>query len=241
VVIAIISLLLAMLFPALRQVKQAARTAVCGSNQRTVGVALFNYAGDNRAWLPISRYQGTNNVCSNFWGDLAYYDPDNNQPPASDRSSEALINLGLLWATDFIGDGKALYCPMQPDQFRQYAYYDDPWPTEQWVAWATGGYLLPGFSFNSEPEDTTVIWQAVRRKYERTTELDRQTVLLSDVLSNSAIAHPGPAFNVLWHDGRVTFVAPDDIEDDLAWLEAQHHKYQFQVIPDVLDELRGAQ
>lgn len=50
VVISIIALLIAMLLPALRNAREAARAAVCLSNQRQVGVLLQTYAVDYRVF-----------------------------------------------------------------------------------------------------------------------------------------------------------------------------------------------
>src|SRR2546429_4859930 len=44
VVIAVIALLIGLLLPALRQAREVARTTVCLSNQRQIGIALHMYA-----------------------------------------------------------------------------------------------------------------------------------------------------------------------------------------------------
>jgi prepilin-type N-terminal cleavage/methylation domain-containing protein len=52
VVISIIAILAAMLLPAIQLVRASARTAVCSSNQRQVGMALIAYASDWDSVLP---------------------------------------------------------------------------------------------------------------------------------------------------------------------------------------------
>jgi prepilin-type N-terminal cleavage/methylation domain-containing protein/prepilin-type processing-associated H-X9-DG protein len=52
VVIAIIALLLGILLPGLRAAREAARSAVCLSNQRQIGAALLQYAHDHTDWVP---------------------------------------------------------------------------------------------------------------------------------------------------------------------------------------------
>jgi prepilin-type N-terminal cleavage/methylation domain-containing protein/prepilin-type processing-associated H-X9-DG protein len=47
VVIAIIALLLAILMPAMRKAKEFARETTCKSNQRSIGLAIIMYLGDN--------------------------------------------------------------------------------------------------------------------------------------------------------------------------------------------------
>jgi prepilin-type N-terminal cleavage/methylation domain-containing protein/prepilin-type processing-associated H-X9-DG protein len=52
VVIAIIAILISLLLPALRGAREAARTAVCLSNQRQIGVAVMMYAEERREYIP---------------------------------------------------------------------------------------------------------------------------------------------------------------------------------------------
>lgn len=51
IVIAIITLLAALLFPALKRCREAAKNIICKSNLRQCGTASLMYAQDNRGWL----------------------------------------------------------------------------------------------------------------------------------------------------------------------------------------------
>jgi prepilin-type N-terminal cleavage/methylation domain-containing protein/prepilin-type processing-associated H-X9-DG protein len=55
VVIAIIALLLAILLPALRAVREQGRRAVCAQNEKNTGLGLFLYANDYDGKLPMNQ------------------------------------------------------------------------------------------------------------------------------------------------------------------------------------------
>lgn len=54
VVVAIISLLLVMLVPSFKRARDISKMVVCATNQRTLGVALLGYAGDNGRAYPYA-------------------------------------------------------------------------------------------------------------------------------------------------------------------------------------------
>ena len=60
VVVAIISVLIAILVPALQRARQQAYTVQCQSNLRQIGMAFFNYATENRDYMPPVGYAASN-------------------------------------------------------------------------------------------------------------------------------------------------------------------------------------
>src|SRR5689334_23137608 len=52
VVIGIISVLVAILLPALQKARQQAQVVQCLSNVRQIGLGLVMYAGENKGWYP---------------------------------------------------------------------------------------------------------------------------------------------------------------------------------------------
>jgi len=64
VVIAIIAILAAMLLPALQQARERGKSANCIGNQKQIGQAIIQYAGDNRDFIPLVRHVNATNKWS---------------------------------------------------------------------------------------------------------------------------------------------------------------------------------
>jgi prepilin-type N-terminal cleavage/methylation domain-containing protein/prepilin-type processing-associated H-X9-DG protein len=106
VVIAIIALLLSIVLPSLRKVKELAAAIPCASNQRQLATAWYLYQQDNDGILigGDAWYDGQFNV----YGPWA-------QPPVDDFSTDRVecekegIRIGYLW--DYVESVDAYHCP----------------------------------------------------------------------------------------------------------------------------------
>ncbi len=56
VVISIIAILIALLLPALARARSLANQVLCASNMREIGLAFYEYADENRGFLPLDGY-----------------------------------------------------------------------------------------------------------------------------------------------------------------------------------------
>jgi type II secretory pathway pseudopilin PulG len=74
VVIVIIMILVALLFPVLQLAKESARTAACSSNMRQLGVAFGLYASANKSELPWTGYCITANTGTSNQSDVSNWD-----------------------------------------------------------------------------------------------------------------------------------------------------------------------
>jgi prepilin-type N-terminal cleavage/methylation domain-containing protein/prepilin-type processing-associated H-X9-DG protein len=96
VVIAIIAVLLAIIMPAMRRIKESAKQTICKSNLRNVGLAVFMYLDDNDRKLPD--YGGANG--------FLWYDAGGNLLPLSD----ATAYWGIIYKP-YLKETKIFGCP----------------------------------------------------------------------------------------------------------------------------------
>ena len=93
VVISIIALLVSILLPALSKARESARTVICATNLRNVGMAIIYYADDNNNFLPpgfgFEGMQGTAWEHNNYWS-VAVSEYINPQQDVYHSSAEAM-------------------------------------------------------------------------------------------------------------------------------------------------------
>jgi len=105
VVIAIIAILAAMLLPALAAAKEKAKRINCVNNLRQMGVSIFVYAADNGDIMPPLHWRPQN---PDYLYEMFRYAPQNVTPPTFTAGP---YNLGAIWNSKAISDGKIFYCP----------------------------------------------------------------------------------------------------------------------------------
>lgn len=65
IAIAIITILAAMLLPALNQARARAQAISCSNNLRQIGIAALTYSGDNRDYYPLANWRWNNKFAFN--------------------------------------------------------------------------------------------------------------------------------------------------------------------------------
>jgi len=73
IVVAIVSVLAALLFPAFKNALQASYTTRCAGNLRAIGTALQQCQSDNNGWIPSLYYPAGNTNFDRYLGVLAPY------------------------------------------------------------------------------------------------------------------------------------------------------------------------
>ena len=114
VVISIIAILAAMLLPAIRLVREAARTAVCGSNIRQCMLGVMTYTSENEGFLPPSRVDRPNVFYANDranWADVNLV----GQYLGTEEAGKAIEqSFAYLSGGQIAGRGFVLRCPADP-------------------------------------------------------------------------------------------------------------------------------
>jgi prepilin-type N-terminal cleavage/methylation domain-containing protein len=168
VVIAIIAILAAMLLPALAAAKERAKRISCVNNLRQVGVGISIYCADNSDFMPVLKWRDGN---PQYPYEMLRYSPINVSPPTYD-SDGGPYNLGLLWATKIISDGKVYYCPSNAKGGNlNYDWYAAKanWPLGVDAAAAAAandsnpGYVRSGYMYY--PQSTTLGTTAINGMY----------------------------------------------------------------------------
>ena len=108
VVIAIIALLLSILLPALKEVKKQARSVICRSNVRQIGLAAILYAEDYETYVPRGAYTDDNGERFVWFNQFLPY-------------------LGEKDNTDDYREVKIYRCPDFPDKKQTVCYVINSW------------------------------------------------------------------------------------------------------------------
>ena len=149
VVIAIIAILAAMLLPALAAAKEKAKRIQCVNNLRQIGVSINIYTSDNSDIMPPLKWRDAN---LQYPYEMFRYSPVNStaNPPTYDADGGP-YNLGSLWATKIVVDGKIYYCPSnnKPTDNTTWEFYSlkAQWPFGGDPAPLNPGYVRSGFSY----------------------------------------------------------------------------------------------
>lgn len=99
VVIAIISLLIGILLPAIGRARQTAQSLVCGTTQRGIGQAVFQYTLDNRDFYP-----GVNTSGAGY----RFFNPDNPPLGMEFNTTSSTPTSIWDWFSPALGDSLAL-------------------------------------------------------------------------------------------------------------------------------------
>lgn len=196
VVISIIALLIAILLPTLRAARETAQNVQCLSNLRQIGTAYFLYAEDNRGSLPWSKYRpsGGTRLWHRFLDDyVASTDSSGGNRPVSFLRSCPKWE-GYTGGIDRLGYGQVFEMGVPKPGGGPHATLsgsiDNPPPFFKDFA---------GHSANIINGDTN----------------GREYLTAASMLNETPPRHMSATFNMLYLDGHVEAMVPEDAFDVL--------------------------
>jgi prepilin-type N-terminal cleavage/methylation domain-containing protein len=166
VVIAIIAILAALLLPALAAAKERAKRIQCVNNLRQIGVSVAIYNADNSDFMPPLKWRDGN---PQYPYEMFRYSPVNStvNPPTYDADGGP-YNLGSLWASKVVVDGKIYYCPSlnDPTDNETWEFYSQKasWPFGGDPAASNPGYVRSGYSYYPQNKTLASVTTAIGPK-----------------------------------------------------------------------------
>ena len=116
VVIAIIAILAAMLLPALSAARESARTALCLSNLKTIGLCHTMYMDDSNDYVIPSFRKNTKYTATAHWpATLSGIDTQHNYPESAPY--------GIVYPKNNKRDGSTFSCPSEGADFSTFVYF----------------------------------------------------------------------------------------------------------------------
>jgi len=216
VVIAIITLLASLLFPALSRIKNRALRTVCLSNQRQIGFSLALYAHDWEDRLPPMDYPRNHfNASHNFYL----------------QQSGRWLGLGRLFDTKVIEEPKHFYCPSQRSGFFS---YPDAWENPK-IAPSNSrlcGYFYRIFDQSNPPVITEVDVDELNNL--RYSNIEHMIALTANIFGptwwrleeSETWPHRNPlGVNAAFSDGHASWVDVPEEEYDRAIIASDAYRY----------------
>lgn len=217
VVIAIIAVLMGILMPALRKVKENARRISCAANLSSLSKGIVIYVAESDSALPPCEFNGVNGPHQSY---NAY--TVNVSAPFGEHITDGPFNLGILHHMGIIKNGEVFYCPsayrnaenIQSDtsvSWRFDRYIDDMgrWPWNNAYDTSHNTHLVrTGFFYTPlhARKKTDAGLPAIARKL---SDVRAGSVMMIDCFQfvQSCPHRRGPAagINALYADGSVAF------------------------------------
>jgi len=223
-VLAIISILAALLLPAVARSRSHARLIACKNNLRQVGVAISMYSNFFGGWMPVDGFSDDGDAgkvgTSIMWNSI----------PDEDGRVAGYTGLGLLMIMkqQFIGNPEVLYCPDDRGvDMNEQAYNLKKMPPKEIIH---GSYIYRQLdareddsdgmgklgSLGNNPAGKPVRAIAADRNY-----LCYRSKLLPFTDPTNRLTHKGTSLNILFEDGSVKTVVnaspggPSDLRLDM--------------------------
>lgn len=181
--LAIVSILIAMMLPAISMVRESTRKVICGSNLRQIGMGISLYSQDSRDALPDSVFlppSTRSNTASN-----ASYDRMDTVLLSRDEFPELKDDrwdgLGYLYGREYVSASSVFYCPSHSGSFT-YGDASEDWINPNRAEEIIANYLYRG----TGPNGQRVLYS-----------IDSSAALVTDTLRSFYELNHETGFNVL--------------------------------------------
>ncbi len=198
--ILVISVLIAIMLPAISKVRESARRVICGSNLRQMGLGVSLYAQDHKELLPPSVFLPPPRTNASTLPALDRMDTihlTRTEFPAQMRNG-LWDGLGHLYGDDYITAANIFYCPSHHGNFS----FDDA--SDQWQKLDPTREIIVNYLYRGTgPNDSRVLYK-----------IPSTAALVTDTLrSYEDLNHEG-GFNVLQAGLAVNWL--DDVGNEIA-------------------------
>lgn len=198
--LAIVSVLIALMLPAISMVRESTRKVICASNLRQVGLGVNMYSQDQRDRLPDSvflppvPYGEFSTVASFDRMDTIWLSLDE----FPERHDDRWDGLGILFGEEYITAANIYYCPSHQGNFT-YADAHDDWQNRSDPDEIIVNYLYRG----TGPNGSRVLFN-----------IDPSAAMVSDTLRSFFDLNHEGGFNVLHAGLAVSWI--EDVGDEIA-------------------------
>lgn len=199
VVIGIITLLMAVLLPALNRAREAARRVNCLSNLRQVHLTLTLYAQANHDLVPIG-FRG--NHCQ--WNSMIY-----------SSTAGRLVEFGMIYAAGYMRDPRVFFCPSETDGQEILNSGQNPWPPGPPAN--SGRQVYAGYGGRAEFEIPDDLAAARPPAMPRLSQFHNKALLGDLVATPQRLdTRHRQGINILYGDGSAHWIDRSAIQTELA-------------------------
>lgn len=233
VVVAIISLLAALLTPSLQKSLNAARRVLCMSNQQQMGIEFGLYAGENRGYLSLHWPRYVPIYSSAIWSnkDGTPGNPGWGAVPAANYGG--FVGAGKLYYNGGLRDGAIAFCPVD----EQKKFDASQWPTPYWgksgnpphgtgfvnTEHNMGYYIRPV----TQSTNNYVDWTTVEKVYHRQDKYAQKAILTDKTAIWGLLRSHKDGMNVLYGDGGAKWVPIERFFDDMMAINNNSVEYEW--------------